>query len=221
MSLDLVEPLHSFILPALVQYGFRAERQISGGSRAVILARIAPRICYYVIAKSHGSDVRIQLRIAPPQIPDDQITNVPGFTIEITQYYDNFDDVASLFAVAAQRLICLVPQLSCVHTAVLSELNQSGNQLVVFYRKGMLAYIDLQSHATQSCASVIQTALRAAVGEVPLGQIAAECVALVKSQREALPSLADPVFGGKARHLARLLASHFYIDAVTGRPAES
>jgi hypothetical protein len=106
MSLDLVEPMTTLVLPSLRSFGFHAEHSISALSRAVLLARLTSRTCAYFILRERGGTVWAELRIAPPQFPDDRLQMLPGYCRELAQCYDLGEAAGDFLEAVVRRCCC-------------------------------------------------------------------------------------------------------------------
>jgi hypothetical protein len=215
--MDLLRPVHQHVLPALQPHGFWPEYAISGESRAVLISRIAPRTCAYVILRERSRTVYADFRVAPPQIPDDRLQNLPGRLFEIGQS-NNFPAHQEPFLQrVAQNAVSLLPQLPSVAAAIEDELRESSQPWVP-YARAMIAWEalcnDAEARESAAMAYVRQVAAAVAAGELTDDHIAAACNPLVKEFREKVAECRDSVFDGKIRVLTMLMRPHPYLDAV-------
>jgi hypothetical protein len=79
-----------------------------------------------------------------------------------------------------------------------------------------LGDLDQDIHSTPSLARVLETAWAVAQGTLPEDHLASACVPLVKETRSVVDAFHDPIFQDKARTVGRLIAPHFFFEAVIG-----
>jgi hypothetical protein len=222
MSQNLVEPLYRLVLPSLSTIGFHEEHAISALSRAVLLSRATSRTCAYFILRERGGTVWAELRLAPPQFPDDRLQNLPGYCLELGQCHDFANDSSEFLRNTVQRTMLIAPNVVGLTTAIETELFSPIFQVdeTHKYALAMTGYEELrktmQLSVTPSLVHAIEVAKEVVQGNQPEDHLASACVPLVKETRSVVNAFRDPIFQGKARLIGRLIAPHFYIDAVVG-----
>jgi hypothetical protein len=223
MSLDLVQPAHQLVLPSLQRFGFFTEFAISALSRAVVLSKPRDRVCYYFILRERGGTVWAELRVAPPQFPDDRLQQLPGYGLELGQCYDFAAASEEFLDSVVRRATIVIPKIDGLADAVEEELASPvfSPEGMLRYARGAIAYEELrnslESQDSRSMPGVLDVAKAVARGHQPEDHLVAACVPLVKELLPVVDALRDPAFEGKARVIGRLLAPHFYVDAVVGR----
>lgn len=219
MAIDLVTPLHQYVLPVLAPLGFRAERGISNGPYAVIVAPVE-NLAAYVIAKERGKQMWIGARLAPRNFPDGQIINPPGISYEIIAPFSGRVRIAEQFAAAANQVLEIAPRWAADAKVVQAELEQlaTEDEFLRAHVAAQLALATLQSlpaaQQPASMANVVAFAREAREGSANCEELPTLCDRLVKDALDLVPALADPAFAGRRRVLARSLAGQIYIDAV-------